>query len=100
MTDPNKITSSFHRLTLTSDDVLAGSMLSAMQIGVIQNRRVDIAEQKLNLIFDPTNMIDFAQQNAYLQGQLDILQYIIDSSIEASNQAVRQAAAQSSSSTQ
>jgi len=94
MTD-TKITSSFHRLAVTPQEQLSGSILSTLQIASIQNHRVDIAEQKLNLVFDPTNMIDFAQQNAYLQGQLDILQLLLDSS-EASSQA---AVVQSTSST-
>ena len=92
-----KITSSFHRLTLSTDDVLAGSILSAMQLGVIQNRRVDIAEQKLNLEFTPNDVPAYTQQEAYLKGQLDILQHLIDSSEAASKAAVQQAVAQSQS---
>ena len=89
------ITSSFHRITLSEKDTISGTILSTVHIGVIQNHICDIAEQKLNLVFDPDKMIDFAQQNAYLQGQLDILKLLLDSSDASQALAVQQAAAQS-----
>lgn len=84
---PSHINSSFHRFTTTPDEVLSGSILSNMQIAVIQNLRVDIAEQKLALTFTPEKMYDFVQQESFLSGQLEILQFLIDSS-EASQKAV------------
>jgi len=91
------ITSSFQRVSLSEKDEISGSILSAMHIGVIQNHIVDIAEQKLNLVFDPTNVIDFAQQNAYLQGQLDVLKLLLDSSETAVALALQKAVSQSQS---
>jgi hypothetical protein len=92
---PTNITSSFQRIKLSEKDEISGTILSAMHTGVIQNHICDIAEQKLNLVFDPDKMIDFAQQNAYLQGQLDILKLLLDSSDASQALAVQQAAAQS-----
>ena len=59
--------------------------------------RVDIAEQKLALKFTPNDIHSYTQQEAFLTGQLEILQHIIDSSDAASKQAVQQAAIQSQS---
>lgn len=70
--------SSFTRVTMTPDEVISGSILSAMQLGNIQNIRVDIAEQKLNLKFTPNDIHSYTQQEAYLSGQLDILKHLID----------------------
>jgi hypothetical protein len=95
MPNRSNITSSFTRVALSEKDTISGTILSTMHAGVIQNHICDIAEQKLNLVFDPTNMIDFAQQNAYLQGQLDILKLLLDSSEASHELALQQAAAQS-----
>lgn len=92
-----KITSSFQRIPLTDKDTISGAILSSIHTAIIQNHRVDIAEQKLNLVFDPQNVVDFAQQNAYLQGQLDILQMLLDASETAQQLVLQQAASQSQS---
>jgi hypothetical protein len=60
----------------------------------LQNERAKIAEQKLGLIFNPINPIDFGLQQSFLEGQLVALQYLIDLSEEVSNVALINATSQ------
>lgn len=77
----------FQPVTMSATDELSGRILSSMQLGVLQNLRVSIAEQKLNLEFTPNDVLSYAQQEAFLKGQLEILQYIIDSSASSTIEA-------------
>ena len=74
--------SSFTTYELTDTEIREGSKLSHLQYKVIQNRIAEIAEDKLRLLFDPEHPLLFAQQEAELRGQLDILQYLL---IESDN---------------
>ena len=94
------IVSSFQRFTITPEESLSGSILNNMQIAVLQNMRVDIAEQKLALEFTPDKMYEFTQQEAYLAGQLHILQHLIDSSNASQEAVLEKAVAQSHTKTQ
>ena len=79
-----KITSStFSKYTLTDVEALTGRILNDMQLGVLHNMRTDIAEQKINLKFTPNDVGTFAQDEAFLKGQLDLLTHLIDSSATA-----------------
>ena len=44
----------------------------------IQTLIANAAEEKIALKVDTTNIHDFVQQEAYLQGQIDALQVLID----------------------
>ena len=79
------IPSTFTKFELTHAEQCLGEVFSSLNLAVIKNLRCSIAEQKLNLIFNPDNLIDFAQQTAFLQGQLDILQHLVDCSEAASS---------------
>jgi hypothetical protein len=94
------INSSFQRIPVSESELVSGSILSAMQIAVIQNLRVDIAEQKLNLTFTPNDVLSYTQQEAFLKGQLEILLHLIDTSEAAQQSAVQKAAVQSHTNTQ
>lgn len=87
--DPHKPTSSFHRINLSPVEAISGAIFNSMQIAVIQNLRVDIAEQKLALKFTPNDVLDYTQQESFLTGQLEILQYLIDSSQAAQSNAIQ-----------
>lgn len=76
--------SQFCRYELTEQETLQGSVLTFVQTYCIQNQIANLAAQKLNLVFDPSKPDDFAQQVAYLQGQIDSLQYLINTSESAS----------------
>lgn len=82
------IHNTFSSWKLTADEVLSGSVLSELQIQVLQNQISEIAEQKLGLQFDPKDTADFGIQTAYLQGQLDILNLRIAISEEATRVAL------------
>ena len=73
----------FTSLSLSESDTLSGSILNSLQEACIQNQRVAIAEQKLALPFTPNDTLAYTQQEAYLRGQLDILQYLLDLSQES-----------------
>ncbi len=74
------ITNTFSAYHLTDQEALQGSILTVTQLQVIQNQLARVAEEKLALDFDPANPITYAQQEAYMKGQMDLLLYIIDSS--------------------
>jgi len=76
----NKTNTSFTKLELSDRDTLTGHILTSLNLAVIQNLRASIAEQKLNLEFTPNDVLSFTQQEAFLKGQLDILQHLIDAS--------------------
>ena len=75
--------SQFCRYELNEQEISQGSALTAVQGYCIQNQIADLAAQKLNLVFDPSKPDDFAQQIAYLQGQIDALQHILNTSESA-----------------
>lgn len=81
--------SSFTRSNLTPAELSAGTVLSTLNLAVIQNLRVDIAEQKLNLTFTPNDVLSYTQQEAFLKGQLEILQHLIDTSAASSTLAAQ-----------
>ena len=73
---------------------LEGSILSHMQKDLIRYDIATIGTQLLNLTLDPQNPTDFAQQHAFLKGQLDWLSYMLERS-DASEAALRNPANQS-----
>jgi len=74
------IPNSFSSYSLTPVEEASGTILNLQQKMVLQNKLSDVATQKLNLIFDPSNPADFQIQNSYLQGQLDIMNWQLESS--------------------
>ena len=69
---------SFNRYELNEDEQRVGQALSLSNQAVIQNLIATIAEEKLHLVLDANNITAYAQQEAYLRGQLDILRHILD----------------------
>ena len=76
------IPNSFSSYTLSSYEEEAGSVITLEQKQVIQNKLSSIAEQKLNLVFDPANISDYPIQLSYLQGQLDGIRWLLDTSVQ------------------
>ena len=68
----------FNRYELNDEELRAGQALTISNKAVIQNLIATIAEQKLQLVLDPQNITDFAMQEAFLRGQIDILQHLLD----------------------
>lgn len=73
---PNRFTS----YQLSPEEEAAGQMLNLMQEMVIQNEIAVYAERRLNLLFDPANPVEFAQQEAHSKGAIEVLQYLLDRS--------------------
>lgn len=75
--------SPFTSVPLSPDEELSGSILTQLQKSVLQNRRAEIATQKLNLVFTPNDVLSFTQNEAFLKGQLELIQWIFDVSEES-----------------
>lgn len=71
---------SFSSFALTEEEQVSGSVFSADQKRVMQNLISEAAEESLNLTYDGTNPIKYAQQEAYLKGKIDILKWLIEAS--------------------
>jgi len=74
------VPNSFTSYMLTEEQIAAGIKLTPENIFVIQNQISELAEEKLNLIFEPDSPMSFALRNAELQGQIDILKMLVESS--------------------
>ena len=70
----------FQVIPLSTKDEANGQILNSLQKAALQNHRAAIATQKLNLTFTPNDVLSFTQQEAYLKGQLDFIQYLLDAS--------------------
>ena len=70
-------TSSFTVHSISPRDTLSGYILSLTQQRVYQNELAEIAEQLITLTYDPLNPVDFAQQHAFLRGQMQIYQTLL-----------------------
>lgn len=76
--------STFLRHALTHTEHMQGSVLSYLQIQVLQNERADIADQLINLEYEGESPIEFAKQHAFKRGQLTILNHLLEKSVAAS----------------
>lgn len=75
-------TNSFSSYVLSVAEEEVGQVLNDLQVMVLQNKRAIIAQDKLNIIYKPSEPLEFAQQVSYLQGQLDVIQWLLDTSNE------------------
>ena len=73
----------FTHWELTANEVLAGSILTTDQKNLLQNELAQIAEQKLAVVFDPKDPTKFAQDEAFLSGQMSILRVMLIRSDES-----------------
>jgi len=73
----------FTHWDLTNQEILAGSILTTDQKHILQNELAQIAESKLALEFDATNPTKFAQDEAFLSGQMSILRVMLIRSDES-----------------
>lgn len=75
--------SNFQSWILTEKELIHGSALTGLQKQCIQNQICQLANQRLNIDFDPLNPLRFAQEEACLKGQIQALQYLLTLSAEA-----------------
>lgn len=80
--------SSFTKVLMTDTELALASALPALAVAMLQNMRAQIAEEKLHLTLDVKDISGFAQQEAYLRGQLDIVSTLINASYDAQNMVV------------
>lgn len=71
----NLILNSFSSFDLLEEEETQGSILTITQKQVIQNEIALMAEEKLNLVFDPEKPSLYTQEEAYKKGQLDALKH-------------------------
>lgn len=69
---------SFNKYLLTDEETRSGHILTESNKAIVQNLIADAAQSKLNLILDPLNINAYVQQESYLKGQIDILNYLLD----------------------
>jgi hypothetical protein len=74
------IPNDFSSYNLTEDETLQGSILTIQQQQVIQNQLAVVALEKINLLYDPESPKSFIQREASLQGQLNILRFLLECS--------------------
>lgn len=84
----------FSAYELTPEEELNGQTLNGAQKVLLQTEQSQIAEQILNLDFEPSDPLKFAQNEAFLRGQLSVYQVMLDRS-ELAEQSLRSLAAQS-----
>ena len=73
----------FTSYNLSEREVLDASVLNPILIQYMQSQRASVAEQLLDLKFTQGQEFAFAQEQAFLQGQLSIYRTLIESSAEA-----------------
>ena len=73
----------FSSYFLTADEITSGTILTQLQKFVIQNQISILAEQKLNLVFDPLNPADFGIQTSFLAGKIESLLFLLADSDDA-----------------
>ena len=74
------IPNSFSSYNLSPEEEESGQVLNSNQKMVLQNKLCAIAEEKIRLTYDSTMPIVFAQREAELQGQMSVIQWLLDSS--------------------
>lgn len=70
-------TSLFTRYKLTDKDVIAGYQLSSATLAVLYNLQATISEEKLALVFTPSDVMSYLQQEAFKAGQLAVIDSIL-----------------------
>lgn len=73
----------FQAWVLSGEETLQGQILTSLQKQVIQNERAALANRRISLKFDPEHPLKFQQEDAELQGQIDILSYLLEMSSAA-----------------
>lgn len=73
----------FTQWTLRSQETIQGQIFSVTQKQILQNERYGIAQQLLNLDYDPTNPTQFLLDQSFLKGQLSLVTLLLDRSDES-----------------
>lgn len=85
---PKLSVGTFTHYDLTPKEILAGSILTLDQKAVLQNELAMIAENRINIDYDPQNPLKFAQDESFLKGQMSIIRVMLLRSQEAEIQSL------------
>ena len=77
------IPNTFSSYSFTPEEEIQARLLSTLQKQNIQNQISMVATNVLNLEYDVQNPLKFAQDEAFLKGQIQVLTYLLDSSDSA-----------------
>lgn len=83
---PAQIANKFTQWELTPIEFKFASTFNDLQTKFIQNEIARAALEKVSLTYDPQNTLLFAQREAELHGQIEILEYLLSQQSEV-NQA-------------
>lgn len=75
-----QIKNNLEQFELDADELTIGMLLPDLNKAFIQNYKVDLVKQKINITFDPESLnaqTKFAQEEAYIRGQIDALDYLL-----------------------
>ncbi len=79
-----KVDGSFVSYEFTPEEIVAAATFSDLNRMYLQSQLAGIAEQKLALVFDPANPLQYAQEEAFLKGQMTMLQFLLDHNPQSS----------------
>jgi hypothetical protein len=91
-------TNDFTEYDLTDDEYAAGHLLTIAQKAVLQNRLATYAREKINIPFDPSKVLEYAQVEAELAGKLSLVRELLDACAEVEHQIAERARADAESS--
>lgn len=91
------LNSEFTKYSFSEREVLDACVLNPLLIQYIQTQKAQLAEQLLDLKFEPGHELSFAQEQAFLQGQLSVYRTMLDASAEAYSTLTELARAEASS---
>lgn len=73
-----QIVNSFTQFSLTDEEQIAGQTLTTNNLLCLQNHKAVIAQEKLNLTYDPDAPQKYALNLSFLAGQLALIDYLIE----------------------
>lgn len=74
----NLVPHAFSSYELTAEEELQGQLLNILQVATLQNLLCKVATDKITLIFDTEKPNAYIQNEAYLRGQYDLIQHLLD----------------------
>lgn len=73
----------FQSWVMTEKESLQSKVLTLLQKQNLQNHIAELANKRINLKLDTTNLHSFMQEDAEYQGQMLILRWLISESMQA-----------------
>lgn len=68
----------FSSYELTAEEELQGQLLGILNVAVLQNLLCKVSTDKLTLIYDTDKPDAYIQNEAYLRGQYDLINHLLD----------------------